>query len=568
MFQILQVSGARAKTVIEEISVGSDPHLRFYALLIASAMIACFGLAADSTAVIIGAMLVSPLMTPIFGIALGMLQGNPRLMGRAFGAEFGGAALAVGSAYLVGLLELTAGEATSEMLLRTQPNLIDLLVAVFAGFAGAYALVDERISPALPGVAIATAIVPPLSTCGLCLSMGAYSGAAGALLLFLANFVSILVVALLTFALTGLARPSHIRSWSGFARRFAPTAAAFVVVTIVLTNSLIHIVRERAIQRSIEAAIVAQLADDQTSDLEEFVHHSRGDRVQVLAMVRSPRVFKPARVSRMRDAIGESLGVPVDLVVRTVLAKDVMPTGSSLRVSRPDLDGSFLTRQVIGNEGRESLAEQVIRERFESEPGFELTNIEYGTGGTGAGLVLAYVNSIRRLATSEIESLEQELRLRFDDPLLRFFVRVDSARLEHSQGPIRVEWTNWRGASESEIARLPEVEQLIRNVVSDALEVRPTHVHFNFYDQRRRVLVEVVGPHPVSPEDAMLVEERLIEELGSTIELHFWYRNEFVVNAQGYTTYAELSNPELTVRRHMLREIFQSDLAREDRSSP
>ena len=93
------------------------------------------------------------------------------------------------------------------MLARTQPNLIDLLVAVFAGLAGAYALVDERISPALPGVAIATAIVPPLSTCGLCIAMGAWTGAFGALLLFLANFVSILLVALLVLFLVSPDRP-------------------------------------------------------------------------------------------------------------------------------------------------------------------------------------------------------------------------------------------------------------------------------------------------------------------------------------------------------------------------
>ena len=165
MTQFLQVSPERAKTVVDEITVGSSSHFRFYAMLIASAMIATFGLSANSTAVIIGAMLVSPLMTPIFGVALGMLEGNPRLLGRALVAEFLGAALAIGAAYLIGTMDFTAGEATPEMLLRTRPNLLDLLVAIFAGFAGAYALVDARISPALPGVAIATAIVPPLATC-------------------------------------------------------------------------------------------------------------------------------------------------------------------------------------------------------------------------------------------------------------------------------------------------------------------------------------------------------------------------------------------------------------------
>ena len=201
-----KVSAHRAREIVREIAFSSRARGRFFVLLITASLIASFGLVANSIAVIIGAMLVSPLMTPIFGAALGMLRGNPRLLGRALWSEALGVVLAVGAAYLVGLPQLSFVDATPEMLARTQPNLLDLLVAIFAGFAGAYALLDERVSPALPGVAIATAIVPPLSTCGLCLALRAWSGAGGAMLLFLANFVSILLVAILTFWAGGLAR--------------------------------------------------------------------------------------------------------------------------------------------------------------------------------------------------------------------------------------------------------------------------------------------------------------------------------------------------------------------------
>ena len=136
---------------------------------------------ANSPAVVIGAMLVSPLMTPIFGTALGMIRGDGSLFGRAVRAEIGGILLAIAFGALFGTLPL-ATEVTPEMLSRTTPTLLDLLVAVFAGLAGTLAVVDERISPALPGVAISTAIVPPLSTCGLCLAVGAFKGAYGAFL--------------------------------------------------------------------------------------------------------------------------------------------------------------------------------------------------------------------------------------------------------------------------------------------------------------------------------------------------------------------------------------------------
>ena len=95
------VSAERAKTVVREITVGSRTHLRFYVLLMVASLVASFGLIANSTAVIIGAMLVSPLMTPIFGVALGMLRGSPRLFWRALYCEMIGVVLAVASAYLV-----------------------------------------------------------------------------------------------------------------------------------------------------------------------------------------------------------------------------------------------------------------------------------------------------------------------------------------------------------------------------------------------------------------------------------------------------------------------------------
>lgn len=560
-----QVSDSRAATVIEEITNGSDTHWRFYALLIASAMIACFGLAANSTAVIIGAMLVSPLMMPIFGIALGMLDGEPRLLGRALAAELIGAILAIGAGALVGSFHLTAGEATTEMLSRTQPNLIDLLVAVFAGFAGAYALVDERISPALPGVAIATAIVPPLSTCGLCIAMGAWSGAGGALLLFLANLVSILIVALITFGVTGLGRKPRIRSWRGFVRRFGPTIAAFIVVAVILTNSLLHITEERFVRRTIRDALETELVHDLAADLEEVVYARIGGEVQVLAMVRSPRVLKPARVTAMQHSIEESLGTPVELVVRTLLAKDVTPKGSSLSVVTPDLDGSFLSERVSASEadGREALAEQVIREYFESEPGFELTNVEYGTASTGDGLVLAYINSIRQLRRTEIIHLEQQLQTRLESDELLLLLRVNSARLEFSRGPVLAEWTRWEGVSRSEYESLATLEQRIRDAINQALDVIPTHVHFNIDNGQNRVLVEVVGPNPVSPEDAKMVQQLLSENQINErpLELNFWYRNEFVVTPAGYTTFRDIAAPEARQRGKRLREIFSSEMA-------
>jgi len=170
-----QVSPERFRIIYQEVKEGSEPGLRFYILVAISTMIAGLGLVTNSTAVVIGAMLVAPLMTPIFGMTLALIRGNTDLLGKSIRAEVAGVVASVFMGFLLGTLAPMV-EATPEMVARTEPNLFDLLVAVLAGFAGSYAMVDEKISPALPGVAIATAIVPPLANCGLCFSLGAYAG--------------------------------------------------------------------------------------------------------------------------------------------------------------------------------------------------------------------------------------------------------------------------------------------------------------------------------------------------------------------------------------------------------
>ena len=176
----LFVSEKRKREVLDDISQGSLPRPLYYLLLAVSAGIAAFGLIANSPAVVIGAMLVSPLMTPIFGISLALSRGDLALLRPALIAEFGGVALIIAFAFVIGVLPFSL-EVTTEMLARTRPTLIDLFVATLAGLAGGLAMIDERTSPMLPGVAIATSLTPPLATSGLSLAFGAYDGSVGCL---------------------------------------------------------------------------------------------------------------------------------------------------------------------------------------------------------------------------------------------------------------------------------------------------------------------------------------------------------------------------------------------------
>ncbi|MEM7287107.1 MAG: DUF389 domain-containing protein, partial [Actinomycetota bacterium] len=189
---------------------------RFAALMTMSVLIAVMGLLADSTAVVIGAMLVAPLMSPVLGIAAALVMGWPQRVLRQVVISAVGAAGAVGLAALTALaFPGSVDPLPGELVARTSPNLLDLGIALAAGAAGAYAQIRRAASDALTGVAVAVALVPPLAVVGITLALGELSLATGALLLFLANVAGIVMAAAITFLICGLVPGGRLLAGSG-----------------------------------------------------------------------------------------------------------------------------------------------------------------------------------------------------------------------------------------------------------------------------------------------------------------------------------------------------------------
>jgi uncharacterized hydrophobic protein (TIGR00271 family) len=185
----------------------------FWVLLVLSVTIATLGILADSTAVVIGAMLVAPLMTPIMAVSAGIVNGWVKRVSVAFATVAGGVVVSITVAWIVASWapQLIPFESNSQILSRTSPTLIDMMIAVAAGAAGAYATIDRRVSSSITGVAIAVALVPPLGVVGVALRETAYSDAGGAFLLFLTNLVGIILMASVVFVIGGLAPVSSFR---------------------------------------------------------------------------------------------------------------------------------------------------------------------------------------------------------------------------------------------------------------------------------------------------------------------------------------------------------------------
>lgn len=176
----------------------SVPSLSFFVLLSLSGVISTMGLLAGSAATVIGAMIIAPLMGPIIGMAYAMSVANRRLFKRATMTMVAGVLANVISAVViarfVGLRTLNP-----EILVRTQPTLLDLVVAIAAGAAGAFAKSRRSIADAFPGVAIAVALVPPLSVIGIGIAFWSQPITFGATLLFVTNLTAIIFSGTLVF---------------------------------------------------------------------------------------------------------------------------------------------------------------------------------------------------------------------------------------------------------------------------------------------------------------------------------------------------------------------------------
>lgn len=165
------------RELAQDLESGSRPNVEFLGLMSASAMLAAFGLLQDSAAVIIGAMLIAPLMTPIIGAGLALTQGNRPLFQSAIRTVLLGFLGALSASVLFGWLVLLFQEPkiTDEMWSRCRPSPLDFCVGLVGGIAASYARTRSHLSSALAGAAIAAALVPPISTAGLQIAFGAWN---------------------------------------------------------------------------------------------------------------------------------------------------------------------------------------------------------------------------------------------------------------------------------------------------------------------------------------------------------------------------------------------------------
>ncbi len=227
---------------------------KFWVLLTLSAVIATAGVVADSTATVIGAMIVAPLMTPIFGTAISVVLADERNLLRSLAVVVLGAGLVILIAFAAGLIIRIPvdAETSSQVASRVSPRTIDLVAALATGLVGAFALVRADVSDTLPGVAIAIALVPPLAVVGLTLEAGQMVQALGALVLFATNVAAILATCTLLLLWYGVrsaavAAGRNVGEISG--RTVALVIGFVVILAFPLTTNALNLYRQWHIEQ-------------------------------------------------------------------------------------------------------------------------------------------------------------------------------------------------------------------------------------------------------------------------------------------------------------------------------
>jgi len=323
----------------------STPDFDYFALIGLSSVMATLGLLIDSVAVIIGAMVVAPLMSPILGVGLASVTGDHRLARDGLQAVLRGTALSVVVALLITLVvQLLPFNPVADpaalpgtLLALTHPSPFDLIIALTGGLAAAYALALPQLSAALPGVAIATALTPPLCTLGIGLALRDPEIAGGALLLYLTNLAAIGFAGILTFFGLGFHRQDAGLCPAQRPRSLGISAALVAVLLIPLVYSSARVL-ERGRESGVIRAEVRRVVQARGARLNSVQSDWDGEVLRLDVTLRSSRSLSAADAAELRDELAErlqaaeiefeSLGLSLSVVPFTVIEPEAPAAAS------------------------------------------------------------------------------------------------------------------------------------------------------------------------------------------------------------------------------------------------
>ena len=293
----------------------SVPSFSFHFMLGLSAIIATLGLLANSAAVIIGAMIVAPLMGPIVGMAYSTAMGNRKLLRRSSFTVLKGILLTIIVSWVVTSI-IGLETVDTEIMSRVKPTLIDFGIAMAAGAAGAFANTRRSISSALPGVAIAVALVPPLSVVGIGWAQEDGSIAFGALLLFSTNLICIIFFGSLVFLFQSYGNLGRAK------KGLAMSTAVMFLLGIPLTLSMRELIVKKNVRHQIENFILRETKTFTNSDVRSIEVIPRKGYLKVYIEISAPlNSISQDQIERVKNNLANTIGKEIYLDVEVIPMK-------------------------------------------------------------------------------------------------------------------------------------------------------------------------------------------------------------------------------------------------------
>ncbi len=318
--RVTALTSKERSELLGQLKVGLQARADFYLMVALAAAIAITGLIMNDGSIVLGAMLVSPLMSPIVGIACGIALGNLDLMRRSGASTFKGMSLVLGVGVVLTFL-LPSAEPTDQILSRTHPGIFDLLAALAAGAAGAYSLGRKSVAGALPGVAMSLSLEPPLATAGYGLSTSQFWIAGGAFLLFLTNLAAIVLSGVGVFLLLGM-RPPRKEGLYVVGKAVASVILVTLVLIIPLGLGTYGSVQRGRLKFQVESQFRNEalqerfeLLDLKISELENgFLIHPT---------VLAAEEVTPEKIEKFRKVLERKVGLPIQIEATILQTKKI-----------------------------------------------------------------------------------------------------------------------------------------------------------------------------------------------------------------------------------------------------
>ncbi|WP_201550285.1 DUF389 domain-containing protein [Psychrobacter fjordensis] len=332
------------------IEANALPSKMYFIMNILSAIIASYGLVTNSAAVVIGAMLVAMMLGPITGVALAIIDHRMPLLRRSLITMLIGVSLVILVGFIVGWLHKDQ-PLTAEILSRTQPTSMDLMIALAGGTAGAYAMVSPHLSVAVVGVAVATALVPPLAASGILLANGELQLGLGAFLLAITNIIAIQFTNALVLWLLGFRRlvddDYKSNTYLTFLRRNAVTLLLLGGLGTYLTINLQTNAKQQVFESSVKETINSYFID-KGNVLTNTQFETVDDNQVVRAVIRGETTPSSYDVRQIELAITQDMAknfpkyLPIKLQLR-YLPVQVIESNPLIQDRLDETDAAILT---------------------------------------------------------------------------------------------------------------------------------------------------------------------------------------------------------------------------------